>query len=116
MTQAIERVFEYMPRILDQKKVCSACKDKSKRRECSFSQKSIYGGKSHGHTRRVCQRNPNRLHGVRHDHRPSVLCSALAITSAFSAPSTAPTAVKTAISTVLVNRKQPSTFGDFGRI
>jgi CRISPR/Cas system-associated exonuclease Cas4 (RecB family) len=41
MTQAIEKVFEYMPRILDQNKVCSACKDKSKCRECSFSQKSI---------------------------------------------------------------------------
>lgn len=41
MTQAIERVFEYMPRILDQKKVCSACKDKSKCRECMFSQDSI---------------------------------------------------------------------------
>ena len=37
MTQAIERVFEYMPRILDQKKVCSACKDKSKCCECLFS-------------------------------------------------------------------------------
>ena len=39
MTQAIERVFEYMSRILDPKKVCSACKDKSKCLECSFSQK-----------------------------------------------------------------------------
>ena len=39
MTQAIERVFEYMPRIIDPKKVRSACKDKSKCLECSFSQK-----------------------------------------------------------------------------
>jgi recombinational DNA repair protein RecR len=39
MTQAIEEVFQYIPRILDQNKVCSACKDKSKCSECSFSQK-----------------------------------------------------------------------------
>ena len=37
MTQAIERVFEYMPKFLDRDNVCSACKDKSKCRECSFS-------------------------------------------------------------------------------
>ena len=37
MTQAIEKVFEYMPRILDWKKVCSACRDKTKCCECSFS-------------------------------------------------------------------------------
>ena len=43
MTSAIERVFEYMPRILDQNKVCSACKDKSKCCECLFSEKSILG-------------------------------------------------------------------------
>jgi hypothetical protein len=41
MTQAIERVFEYMPKFLDPKKVCSACKDKTKCSECSFSQESI---------------------------------------------------------------------------
>ena len=37
MTQAIERVFEHLPRILDQNKVCSACRDKSKCSECLFS-------------------------------------------------------------------------------
>jgi hypothetical protein len=37
MTQAIERVFEYMPNFLDPKKVCSACRDKSKCSECLFS-------------------------------------------------------------------------------
>ncbi len=43
MTQAIERVFEYMPRILDQQKVCSFCKDKSKCCKCAFSQESDFG-------------------------------------------------------------------------
>jgi hypothetical protein len=43
MTQAIEKVFEYMPRILDQQKVCSFCKDKSKCCECAFSQESDFG-------------------------------------------------------------------------
>ena len=39
MTQAIEEVFQYIPRIIDPNKVCSACKDKSKCSECPFSQK-----------------------------------------------------------------------------
>lgn len=37
MTQAIERVFEHIPFILDREKVCEACRDKSKCRECLFS-------------------------------------------------------------------------------
>lgn len=37
MTQAIERVFEHLPRILDRQMVCSACRDKTKCRECAFS-------------------------------------------------------------------------------
>jgi hypothetical protein len=37
MTQAIERVFEYMPKFLDRNKVCDACRDKSKCCECLFS-------------------------------------------------------------------------------
>ena len=37
MTQAIERVFEYMPKLLDPGKVCDACRDKSKCSECLFS-------------------------------------------------------------------------------
>ena len=37
MTQAIERVFEHLPRILDHDKVCASCRDKSKCCECSFS-------------------------------------------------------------------------------
>ena len=39
MTQAIERVFEHLPRILNQQIVCSACRDKSKCCECSFINK-----------------------------------------------------------------------------
>jgi recombinational DNA repair protein RecR len=37
MTKAIERVFEHLPQIQDRDKVCIACRDKSKCRECSFS-------------------------------------------------------------------------------
>jgi len=37
MTQAIERVFEHLPRILDRDKVYEACRDQSKCRESSFS-------------------------------------------------------------------------------
>ena len=37
MTQAIERVFEHLPQILDRKMVCAACRDKTKCAECSFS-------------------------------------------------------------------------------
>ena len=37
MTQAIEQVFEYMPKFLDRGKVCDACRDKSKCCECLFS-------------------------------------------------------------------------------
>lgn len=36
MTQAIERVFEYLPRIIDQNKVCSACWDPTKCPLCAF--------------------------------------------------------------------------------
>nr|CBX28417.1 hypothetical protein N47_G37410 [uncultured Desulfobacterium sp.] len=36
MTKAIEKVFEHMPFILDNKKVCQGCRDKSKCAECSF--------------------------------------------------------------------------------
>ncbi|MFA6011319.1 MAG: hypothetical protein WC799_15140 [Desulfobacteraceae bacterium] len=39
MTQAIERVFEHIPLILDREKVCEACRDKSRCRECLFSTK-----------------------------------------------------------------------------
>jgi recombinational DNA repair protein RecR len=37
MTKAIEKVFEYMPEILDNEKVCQACRDKSKCSECGFN-------------------------------------------------------------------------------
>lgn len=37
MTQAIERVFDHLPGILDPEKVCEACRDKSLCRECLFS-------------------------------------------------------------------------------
>ena len=37
MTEAIERVFEHMPAILDKAKVCQGCRDRSRCRECSFN-------------------------------------------------------------------------------
>ena len=36
MTQAIERVFELLPRILDGNKVCSACRDATRCPHCAF--------------------------------------------------------------------------------
>ena len=37
MTEAIERVFEHIPSILDKAKVCQGCRDKTRCRECSFN-------------------------------------------------------------------------------
>jgi hypothetical protein len=39
MTKGIEFVFDYLPLILDLKKVCQGCRDRSKCAECSFNQK-----------------------------------------------------------------------------
>ena len=36
MTKGIEYVFEYLPKILDKKKVCEGCRDKTKCPGCSF--------------------------------------------------------------------------------
>lgn len=36
MTKAMEMVFEHLPKILDKKKVCDGCRDKSKCESCSF--------------------------------------------------------------------------------
>ncbi|MBW2539966.1 MAG: hypothetical protein JRE27_10225 [Deltaproteobacteria bacterium] len=36
MTKGIEFVFEYLPKILDKKKVCEGCRDKTKCNECVF--------------------------------------------------------------------------------
>ena len=43
MTKAIGEVFDYLGSTLDPKKVCSACRDKSKCHSCSFNRK----GSSH---------------------------------------------------------------------
>jgi hypothetical protein len=37
MTKGIEFVFDYLPLILDRKKVCDGCRDRSKCAECSFN-------------------------------------------------------------------------------
>ncbi len=37
MTETIERVFEHLPRILDRRKVCDACRDRSRCAECPFN-------------------------------------------------------------------------------
>ena len=43
MTKAIEKIFEYLPEILDNKKVCQACRDRSKCSNCEFNvQARIY--------------------------------------------------------------------------
>ncbi len=39
MTKAIGEVFDYLGSTLDPKKVCSACRDKSKCHSCSFNRK-----------------------------------------------------------------------------
>jgi recombinational DNA repair protein RecR len=36
MTQAIERVFEHLARVLDSTKVCDACRDPTKCPQCAF--------------------------------------------------------------------------------
>jgi hypothetical protein len=36
MTRAIEKVFEHLPNILDKQKVCSACRDKTRCKDCLF--------------------------------------------------------------------------------
>ena len=43
MTKAMEKVFEYLPEILDREKVCQACRDRSKCSDCEFNfQARIY--------------------------------------------------------------------------
>ncbi len=37
MTKAMEKVFEYLPEILDREKVFQACGDKSKCLDCRFN-------------------------------------------------------------------------------
>ncbi len=36
MTQGIEYVFDYIPKILDRDMVCQGCRDRSKCAECAF--------------------------------------------------------------------------------
>ena len=36
MTKAIEEVFDYLPTLLDRKKVCEFCKDKTRCSDCVF--------------------------------------------------------------------------------
>ena len=36
MTKAMDKVFEYLQKILDREKVCEGCRDKSKCEECAF--------------------------------------------------------------------------------
>ena len=37
MTQGIELVFDYLPRLLDRSKVCMACRDRSRCPDCAFN-------------------------------------------------------------------------------
>jgi len=36
MTRAMERIFEHLTKTLDRKKICSACRDKTKCNACQF--------------------------------------------------------------------------------
>lgn len=45
MTKAIEKIFEYLPNILDKKLVCEACRDKTRCFDCLFSPNPIGGEK-----------------------------------------------------------------------
>ena len=37
MTKTIEKVFEFLPGVLDREKVCYACRDRSKCSDCQFN-------------------------------------------------------------------------------
>jgi len=37
MTEAIDRVFDHIPGMLDREKVCEGCRDKSKCDDCTFN-------------------------------------------------------------------------------
>ena len=39
MTKAMERIFEHLPLVLDGRKICSACRDRSRCHECEFSRR-----------------------------------------------------------------------------
>ena len=39
MTQAMERVFDHIPEIVDREKVCEGCRDKTRCDECAFNNK-----------------------------------------------------------------------------
>jgi len=41
MTKAIEEVFDYIPKILDGKKVCELCRDKTRCSECVFRERKV---------------------------------------------------------------------------
>ena len=36
MTKTLERIFEHLPEILDRKKVCEGCRDKTRCDDCVF--------------------------------------------------------------------------------
>jgi hypothetical protein len=40
MAKGIEFVFEYLPKILDNEKVCQGCRDKSKCTDCAFNRQN----------------------------------------------------------------------------
>ena len=39
MTQAMERVFDHIPEILDREKVCDGCRDRTRCDDCAFNNK-----------------------------------------------------------------------------
>jgi len=37
MTEAIDRVFDHIPKIVDKEKVCEGCRDKTRCDDCAFN-------------------------------------------------------------------------------
>jgi len=48
MTKAMEKVFEYLPEILDREKVCQAWRDRSKCSDCEFNFQALIHDKNEG--------------------------------------------------------------------
>ena len=40
MTEAMEKIFEFIPTLLDSRKVCKKCKDKTRCNDCVFNNRN----------------------------------------------------------------------------
>ncbi len=46
MTKAIEEVLDYIGKTIDSKKVCDACRDKTRCETCAFNRKGVSNAKA----------------------------------------------------------------------